>query len=276
MPELPEVEVVRAGLASSVAGRTIGAVHVLHPRPVRYHLSGPDAFASDLVGRRVGVARRRGKYLWLPLDDTDALLVHLGMSGQFRIDDADAPLLPNTRVLFDFTDGGPQLRFVDQRMFGGLQLAPGGAELPRQIQHIALDPFDDGFDPDRVAASLRARRSTVKRALLDQTMVSGIGNIYADESLFAAGIDPRRKAADLTRDQMDRLLKALQDVLLLSISQCGSSIRDYKDANGNAGAFQNTFAVYGRGGQPCKKCGRPLEKAKVAGRGTVYCSQCQR
>ena len=277
MPELPEVEVVRAGLASSVAGRTIGAVHVLHPRPVRYHLSGPDAFASDLVGRRVGVARRRGKYLWLPLDDTDALLVHLGMSGQFRIDDADAPLLPNTRVLFDFTDGGPQLRFVDQRMFGGLQLAPGGAELPRQIQHIALDPFDDGFDPDRVAASLRARRSTVMRALLDQTMVSGIGNIYADESLWRARLHYNRATEGLSQRKAVELLNAAKLVMLESLDQGGTSFDAlYVHVNGNSGYFSRSLQVYGRAGQPCPRCATTIIREPFMNRSSYRCPRCQR
>ena len=175
----------------------------------------------------------------------------------------------------DVHDGPRRLFFDDVRAFG-LVLAGTPDIFERWPFWTELGPEPLTLTPKIFAKSLSGRKSAIKAVLLDQKILAGVGNIYADESLFTAGIDPRRKAADLTRDQMDRLLKALQDVLLLSISQCGSSIRDYKDANGNAGAFQNTFAVYGRGGQPCKKCGRPLEKAKVAGRGTVYCSQCQR
>ena len=175
----------------------------------------------------------------------------------------------------DAHDGPRRLFFDDVRAFG-LVLAGTPEIFDRWPFWSELGPEPLSLTPKNFAKSLGGRKSAIKAVLLDQKILAGVGNIYADESLFAAGIDPRRKAADLTRDQMDRLLKALQDVLLLSISQCGSSIRDYKDANGNAGAFQNTFAVYGRGGQPCKNCGRPLEKARVAGRGTVYCSQCQR
>ena len=175
----------------------------------------------------------------------------------------------------DVHDGPRRLFFDDVRAFG-LVLAGTPDIFDRWPFWSELGPEPLTLAPRNFAKSLSGRKSAIKAVLLDQKILAGVGNIYADESLFAAGIDPRRKAADLTRDQMDRLLKALQDVLLLSISQCGSSIRDYKDANGNAGAFQNTFAVYGRGGQPCKKCGRPLEKTKVAGRGTVYCPQCQR
>ena len=175
----------------------------------------------------------------------------------------------------DVHDGPRRLFFDDVRAFG-LVLAGTPDIFDRWPFWSELGPEPLGLTPKNFAKSLSGRKSAIKAVLLDQKILAGVGNIYADESLFAAGIDPRRKAAELTRDQMDRLLKALQDVLLLSISQCGSSIRDYKDANGNAGAFQNTFAVYGRGGQSCKTCGRPLEKARVAGRGTVYCSQCQR
>ena len=183
MPELPEVEVVRRGLAAGITGRQITAVEVLHPRPVRRHLLGADDFAAQLAGRTFAEPRRRGKYLWLPLTDGNAVLAHLGMSGQFRLDDADAPLAPNTRVLFRFADGDPGLRFVDQRMFGGLSLSPGGAELPDEVAHIGRDPFDPDFDLAAAVARLRAKRTGIKRALLDQQLVSGIGNIYADEAL---------------------------------------------------------------------------------------------
>ena len=185
MPELPEVEVVRRGL-TGITGRTIRAVAVLHPRPVRRHLPGPDDFAATLAGRTFAEPRRRGKYLWLPLTDGDAVLAHLGMSGQFRMDATDRPLLPNTRVIIDFADGDPQLRFVDQRMFGGLSLSPGGAELPSEVAHIGRDPFDPEFDLAAAVRAMRAKRTGIKRALLDQQLVSGIGNIYADEALWLA------------------------------------------------------------------------------------------
>ncbi|MET1005126.1 MAG: DNA-formamidopyrimidine glycosylase family protein, partial [Propionibacteriaceae bacterium] len=152
MPELPEVEVVRRGLATAITDRQIARVEVLHPRPVRRHLLGAEDFAAQLAGRRFSEPRRRGKYLWLPFDDGDALLAHLGMSGQFRLEQHEAPDAPNTRVRFVFADGDPELRFVDQRMFGGLSLTPGGAELPDEVAHIGRDPFDPLFDLDDAVA----------------------------------------------------------------------------------------------------------------------------
>ncbi|WIY81544.1 bifunctional DNA-formamidopyrimidine glycosylase/DNA-(apurinic or apyrimidinic site) lyase [Propionimicrobium sp. PCR01-08-3] len=277
MPELPEVEVVRAGLAQTVAGRTISQVQVLHPRPVRYHPLGQDAFASDLAGRRVGIPKRRGKYLWLPLDGIDALLIHLGMSGQFRIDDMDAPLLPNTRVLFDFTDGGPQLRFVDQRMFGGLQLSPGGANLPQQIEHIALDPFDDAFEPAAVAGKMHARKTTVKRALLDQTLVSGIGNIYADESLWQARLHFNQPTETLTQRRAIELLAASTDVMAQALAAGGTSFDAlYVHVNGNSGYFGRSLHVYGRAGQPCDRCGATIVREPFMNRSSYRCPRCQR
>ncbi|WP_341729079.1 bifunctional DNA-formamidopyrimidine glycosylase/DNA-(apurinic or apyrimidinic site) lyase [Brooklawnia sp.] len=277
MPELPEVEVVRAGLASTITGRTISAVQVLHPRPVRYHPLGPDAFASDLAGRRVGTPKRRGKYLWLPLDGVDALLVHLGMSGQFRIDDPDAALLPNTRVLVDFADGGCQLRFIDQRMFGGLQLAPGGAELPQQIAHIARDPFDEAFDPRKVARTMRSRRSTVKRALLDQSLVSGIGNIYADESLWRARLHFDRPTGGLSQAKAVELLDSARTVMAEALDQGGTSFDAlYVHVNGNSGYFGRSLHVYGQAGRPCDRCGAIIVREPFMNRSSYRCPRCQR
>ena len=170
---------------------------------------------------------------------------------------------------------GPRRLFFDDVRAFGLMLAGTPDIFERWPFWSGLGPEPLGMTKKDFIRTISCRKSAIKGVLLDQKILAGVGNIYADESLFAAGIDPRRKAADLTAEQAKCLLKSLQDVLNLSISQCGSSIRDYRDANGDAGAFQNTFAVYGRGGQPCKKCGRLLEKAKVSGRSTVYCSHCQ-
>src|SRR5580693_8932634 len=184
MPELPEVETVRAGLERHVVGRTVADVQVLHPRVVRRDLAGPAGLAAAMAGRTVKRAERRGKYLWLALDDDEALLAHLGMSGQLLVGDPDRPLSPHVRVRLTFADGGPDLRFTDQRTFGHLLFSPGGAQLPAVIAHIAPDPLEAAFDRAAFAARLRARRSGIKRALLDQSLVSGVGNIYADEALW--------------------------------------------------------------------------------------------
>ena len=286
MPELPEVETVARTLRPHVQGSVITGASLLrdsslHPLSLR---------PEDLQGCTITDVGRRGKLLLLELDAAQAtsphvrgatglrLAVHLRMTGRLMTYSVDTPPGTHTRCVFDLTNAQGQKRrlfFDDVRAFG-LLLAGTPQTMQRWDFWRELGPEPLELTEAAFSARLDGKNAAIKAVLLDQKVIAGVGNIYADESLFAAGIDPRRKAADLTRDQMDRLLKALQDVLLLSISQCGSSIRDYKDANGNAGAFQNTFAVYGRGGQPCKKCGRPLEKAKVAGRGTVYCSQCQR
>ncbi|WP_394276464.1 bifunctional DNA-formamidopyrimidine glycosylase/DNA-(apurinic or apyrimidinic site) lyase [Luteococcus sp.] len=277
MPELPEVETVRAGLEPLLTGRRTSGVRVLHPRPVRKHDAGPHDFELTLTGRTFAAPRRRGKYLWFPLTDGDAVLAHLGMSGQFRVDRPDAPLLRNTRVLFDLDGGQDQLRFVDQRMFGGLQLSPGGAELPAEIAHIALDPFDEHFDLDEVAQRLRRKRTTIKRALLDQGLVSGIGNIYADEALWLAQIHPERPTEKLSRAQAFAVLEAARTVMAEALGQGGTSFDAlYVKVNGESGYFDRSLNVYGQTDRPCPRCGTGVMREQFMNRSSHYCPHCQR
>jgi len=277
MPELPEVETVRRGLAATLPGRHVAGVEVLHPRPVRRHLPGPEDFAATLAGRTFADPRRRGKYLWLPFTDGDAVLAHLGMSGQFRLAVGGTPDEPNTRVRFRFTDSGPELRFVDQRMFGGLSLAPGGAELPAPVAHIGRDPFDPAFDLTAAVARLRRKRTGLKRALLDQTLVSGIGNIYADEALWRAKLHYARAADTLPRPAALALLAAVTAVMRDALEQGGTSFDAlYVGVNGASGSFDRSLAVYGQEGRPCLRCGTPIRREPFMNRSSFRCPRCQR
>jgi formamidopyrimidine-DNA glycosylase len=275
VPELPEVEVVRRGLERYVVGRTIESVQMLHPRALRRHLAGPDDFAAAVRGRQITGARRRGKYLWLPVGD-DALLAHLGMSGQLLVGDADRPLSPHVRVRLTFTDSGPDLRFTDQRTFGHLSLAIGGAALPAPIAHIAPDPLEPSFDLAAVKTRLRVRRSGIKRALLDQSLVSGIGNIYADESLWRAQLHWDRQAQLLRPVQVTRLFAAVQEVFAESLTAGGTSFDSlYVNVNGQSGYFERSLNVYGRAGQPCPRCGAPVRRDPFMNRSAFSCPRCQ-
>jgi formamidopyrimidine-DNA glycosylase len=277
MPELPEVEVVRRGLAAGISGRRLKRVEVLHPRPVRRHLPGVADFEAQLSGRSFAEPRRRGKYLWLPFDDGDALLAHLGMSGQFRLERHSAPDAPNTRVRFVFTDGDPELRFVDQRMFGGLSLAPGGAEVPAEVAHIGRDPFDPLFDLDDAVARLRRRKTGIKRALLDQRLVSGIGNIYADEALWRARLHYARPTDTMTRRMAVEVVTAATAVMSEALTEGGTSFDAlYVNVNGSSGYFDRALAVYGREDQPCRRCGSPIRREPFMNRSSYRCPRCQR
>ena len=277
MPELPEVETVRRGLAVGITGRQISRVEVLHPRPLRRHLPGVDDFQDRLVGQTFAEPRRRGKYLWLPLGNGDVVLAHLGMSGQFRLEPTDAPLVPNTRVLFTFADGDPGLRFVDQRMFGGLSLSTGGAELPTEVAHIGRDPFDPDFDLAGSVARLRAKRTGVKRALLDQQLVSGIGNIYADEALWVARMHYARPTEALSRARATEVIMAATEVMRNALGEGGTSFDAlYVNVNGSSGYFDRSLAVYGREGQPCPRCGTPIRREAFMNRSSYRCPRCQR
>jgi formamidopyrimidine-DNA glycosylase len=276
MPELPEVETVRRGLASVLVGRRVDAVSVLHPRPVRRHLSGPDDFAATLTGRRFAEPRRRGKYLWLPFDDGDALLAHLGMSGQFRVDASGAESARHARVVFALDDGR-ELRFVDQRMFGGLSLSAGGADLPSEVAHIGRDLFDPDLDLDAVLARIRRRGSGIKRILLDQTVTSGIGNIYADESLWRAGVHYEHPADRLAPRRVRALLDAARTVMTEALAAGGTSFDAlYVNVNGESGYFDRTLDVYGREGLPCRRCGTPVRRERFMNRSSFFCPRCQR
>jgi formamidopyrimidine-DNA glycosylase len=286
VPELPEVETVRAGLARHVLGRTITRVDVLHPRPVRRDPRGPEGFALALTGHRIVGARRRGKYLWLPLDpatgsgqgEGDALLAHLGMSGQLLVQRPGTPDERHLRVRMVLEgEGGPlELRFADQRMFGGLSVSAGGAGLPPEIAHIARDPLDPEFDDEAFVTRVRRRQAGVKRLLLDQGLVSGVGNIYADESLWRARIHGDRPGDRLTRAQVRELLGHAREVMTDALGQGGTSFDAlYVNVNGESGYFDRSLDAYGREGEPCRRCGTPIRRIAFMNRSSYFCPRCQ-
>ena len=336
MPELPEVETVRAGLEQHVVGRTIATAQVLNPRAVRRDVAGPGGFAAALADRTPIRAERRGKYLWLVLaDDTpaagppgranadpnvtgadanaraaasggEALLAHLGMSGQLLVGDPDRPLSPHVRARFTFADGGPDLRFTDQRTFGHLMLTPlvapltmppvapatpvtsdppvnlvgsravGHAQVPAPIAHIAADPLEPAFNPDAFAGRLGRRKTGIKRALLDQSLISGIGNIYADEALWRARLHWARPTETLRRGEVSRLLEAVNEVLTEALKAGGTSFDAlYVNVNGESGYFDRSLNAYGREGEPCGRCGAPIRRDTFMNRSAYSCPRCQ-
>jgi formamidopyrimidine-DNA glycosylase len=311
VPELPEVEVVRRGLAAHVTGRTISAVRVHHPRAVRRHEAGPADLTARLLDARITGTGRRGKYLWLTLDDGDeplgrraeddgdeplgrraegsdeplgrraegnvALVVHLGMSGQMLLGE-----VPNTNHLRIATllDDGTALSFVDQRTFGGWMLADlvtvDGIDVPMPVAHLARDPLDPKFNRDGVVTVLRRKHSEIKRQLLDQTVVSGIGNIYADEALWRAKVNGARLASSLTRAKLGELLDAAADVMSDALGQGGTSFDSlYVNVNGQSGYFDRSLDAYGREGEPCPRCGAVMRREKFMNRSSYYCPKCQ-
>jgi formamidopyrimidine-DNA glycosylase len=284
MPELPEVETVRRGLVPHLRGRRIADVQVWHDRAVRRHVGGTADFSAVLVGRRVTELRRRGKYLWWALDDGDAIVAHLGMSGQFRLSAATdrmspeaAPQHPHLRIRFRFDDDGPSVDFLDQRTFGGMSFAPGGAELPPVVAHIALDPLDRGFSVSATVAAIRRKRTEIKRALLDQTVVSGIGNIYADEALWRARVHYARSTEKITRPVARAVVEAAADVMTSALGAGGTSFDSmYVNINGESGSFDRSLNVYGRAGQPCPRCGTAIRRDAFTNRSSYFCPRCQR
>ncbi|MFG2559456.1 bifunctional DNA-formamidopyrimidine glycosylase/DNA-(apurinic or apyrimidinic site) lyase [Streptomyces sp. NPDC048496] len=280
MPELPEVEVVRRGLERWVTGRTVGEVEVLHPRAVRRHLAGSTDFAARLSGSRFGTAMRRGKYLWVPLDDdSSSLLGHLGMSGQLLVQPQDTPDEKHLRIRIRFDDAlGTELRFVDQRTFGGLSVHENTRDgLPDTIAHIARDPLDPAFDDAAFHTALRLRRTTVKRALLDQSLISGVGNIYADEALWRTRLHYDRPTATLTRPRSAELLGHVRDVMNAALAQGGTSFDSlYVNVNGESGYFDRSLDAYGREDEPCHRCGTAMRRRPWMNRSSYYCPSCQR
>jgi formamidopyrimidine-DNA glycosylase len=282
VPELPEVEVVRRGLAPHITGRTVASVEVLHPRSVRRHDPGPADMAHSLAGRSIVAVSRRGKYLWLPLDDDSALVIHLGMSGQVLLPEPEAADEPHLRVRLVLEGLDREVHFVDQRMFGGMHIdsliADGGAgRVPSSVSHIARDPLDPDFDDGEFVRRVRARNSGIKRCLLDQSLVSGIGNIYADEALWRARLHYDAQGSRLTAPRLRELLGHARDVMAEALSEGGTSFDSlYVNVNGESGWFDRSLRAYGREGEPCDRCGRILVREHFMNRSSFRCPRCQR
>ncbi|QIG40451.1 bifunctional DNA-formamidopyrimidine glycosylase/DNA-(apurinic or apyrimidinic site) lyase [Microbacterium sp. 4R-513] len=300
MPELPEVEVVRAGLEPAVAGASIAGVTVLDERALTRHAGGGAHFEAALTGRRIEGAARRGKFLWLPLlpvegaTPVDAIVGHLGMSGQLLLRSPGAPAERHERVRLDIqhpSHGELAVVFADQRTFGSLAVdeliptpdaAPGGrgthaAAVPTQVAHIARDPLDPVFSDRGFRSALGRKNSAIKRVLLDQTVVSGVGNIYADEALWAARIHPETPANTLSTRAGNRLLLEVRAVLEKALAEGGTSFdAQYVNVNGQAGYFAHSLNAYGRTGEPCPRCGRPIVRVSFMNRSSHYCPHCQR
>ena len=275
---------VRAGLAPAVTGSIFRNVQVLDTRSLKRHDARRGDFVGLLEGARVLEIKRRGKFLWMPLDSGDALVVHLGMSGQVLLRETDAPDDKHLRVrlITEMADGrAVDVRFVDQRIFGSMavdQLVDGiGGLVPAQAAHIAADPLEEVFDDDAFVAALRKRRTGIKRALLDQGLISGIGNIYADESLWRARLHYDRATDALTAAKVHELLGHVRDVLGQALAEGGTSFdAQYVNVNGQAGYFEHSLNAYGRQGEACARCGGTLRRESFMNRGSHFCPICQR
>ena len=283
MPELPEVEVVRRGLDPHVTGAIIESAEVLHPRVTRRNTGN---FVHQVSGARISHISRRGKYLWFVLDQPHAIVAHLGMSGQFRINQIDPPgngFNPHTRLTMWLRSAGApvQLAFVDQRTFGGLHVSPcsdvgSGEVLPESVRHIARDPLDPLFDPDLYVQRALSKSVAIKRVLLDQTLMSGVGNIYADEALFRAGVHGDIRADSLSATAMHELVSEVTTVMNEALEEGGTSFDAlYVHVNGESGYFSRSLAVYGREGQPCDRCGQPISRTQFMNRSSYFCAVCQ-
>ena len=279
MPELPEVEVVRRGIDRWATGRTIASVDVLYPRSIRRSPGGARALVDALMSDSFRCASRRGKYLWLPLRTSDdlALVVHLGMSGQVLMQPTKASDEKHLRVRVAFSDGKRQMRFVDQRTFGGVYLDSITGGLPSTIAHIARDPLDPDFDDVTTARRIRAKDTEIKRVLLDQSVISGIGNIYADEALWRAKVNGRKPTSRMTSREIVSLIDHAREVMTQALAQGGTSFDSlYVNVNGESGYFERSLAAYGREGEPCRRCGAPIEREAFMNRSSYRCPRCQR
>ncbi|MCL6548261.1 MAG: bifunctional DNA-formamidopyrimidine glycosylase/DNA-(apurinic or apyrimidinic site) lyase [Alicyclobacillus sp.] len=278
MPELPEVENVRRHLQSLIVGKRVEQVEVRLPRLIRTP-ADPEEFSRLLAGRTIESVDRRGKYLMIALPP-HLLISHLRMEGQYRLCERDEPELPHTHVVFRFTDG-TELRYRDVRQFGTMDIVtpahstPVAEELPKGVRELGPEPFDPSLDARVFLRRLAGRRAPLKAVLLDQTCLAGLGNIYADEALFGAGLHPELPANCVSLRQAERLLAAIRDVLARAIEAGGSSVKSFVDGYGRHGGFQMELSVYARRGQPCPRCGTAVEKMRVAGRGTHVCPHCQ-
>lgn len=274
MPELPEVETIVADLRPHLTGRRIVGCELPFPTIVRY--PEPEAFIDAVTGMRIAGLRRRGKFILMDLEHNLVFVVHLGMTGQLRLVDADAPFLPHTHAIFTLDDGR-HLRYRDPRRFGRLLLGTEEALLAsRKMPRLGPEPIDLDFAPEELYRRLHKRRTSLKAVLLDQGAIAGVGNIYADESLHRARLRPDRLAGSLSRKSAQRLHESLRVSLLMAIKNRGSSVDTYRDAWGEIGGQQEKLQVYGRGGEPCFTCGRPLTMIRLAGRSTVFCRRCQK
>ena len=286
MPELPEVEVVRAGLEPAVSGAAVASVTVFDERSLRRHDGPSEDFVDRLVGRTFAGASRRGKFMWLPLVGTaEALVVHLGMSGQVLLRDRDTD--DNlTRIRLDIVHpvhGDLRLNFVDQRIFGSMSIVPlipttdAPGLVPTQVAHIARDPLDPDFDESLFFTRLARRNSGIKRALLDQSLVSGIGNIYADEALWGARIHYEQLASSLSLPARKRLLAEVRAVLTKALAEGGTSFdAQYVNVNGNSGYFSHSLNAYGQQGRACSRCGTLIVREQFMNRGSHFCPKEQR
>jgi formamidopyrimidine-DNA glycosylase len=272
VPELPEVETVVRDLRSSLIGRRIASVTVGR-RPLRRRWSR--AWEPHLVGRRVRDIRRRGKWILLVLDGDLHLVIHLGMTGQLFMIPAGEPRAPHTHVIFEL-DGDRQLRFRDVRRFGSATVFTGPALVEEFFQEAGLGPEPFGLDPAYWRSCLARTHRCLKAVLLDQRVVAGVGNIYADEALFEARLHPARLARDLNAAEAARLRRAVVTVLNRAIARRGSSIRNYVGGSGLKGAYQHEFRVYQRTGQPCIRCRTLIRCVRLAGRATHFCPHCQK
>jgi formamidopyrimidine-DNA glycosylase len=288
MPELPEVEVVRSGLEPAVSGATVRRVEVLDARSLRRHDGPEEDFVERLTGAQLLTPERRGKFLWIPVADGDeALVVHLGMSGQVLLREPGAERDRLTRIVLEVdqpTHGAVRVDFVDQRIFGSMaldRLSPASdhaaQRIPRQVAHIARDPIDPLFDDDLFLRRLAAKDTGIKRALLDQTLVSGIGNIYADEALWAARVHYAQPTRTLSRPRAKTLLAEVRLVLGRALAEGGTSFDStYVNVNGASGYFSHSLNAYGQHGEPCPRCGRPIVRETFMNRGSHFCPFCQR